>query len=375
MKSSHFLGWIPARPPCRPRRPGGFTLVEILTATAIMSLIVSLVMTILTQVVSAWNRSSDDLQMSSLASSVFQQVSQDLETAIFRSDGNQWMSLTSEVPQGSPVSDASVSRLIFYTSTPLRQTNDSGTPGAEGNPIPGDICAVEYRVTYSDPFGNDASTSKTFQLHRVAVDPASTFVGVGGQPLMGIGQGHGATAPYLWKAFDNLIDSGGNNPVKSQVQMGQGKSLNIEVSGSGSINSLLADNCAQFNVFLYFYGYSTKPPDGPGPAIQPYPETAYGQITPAAYYYGGAAQSNGSPVSNSSGYLDTYNNPANAPSPPVYFVAMAYADITVTFLTDDGVAQLQQFQGSTPEGFNWQQFVQQYGKTFTQRVRFYNKPR
>ena len=369
MKLSRPFGWNAARPTRLPRARGGFTLVEILTATAIMSLIVSLVMTILTQVMAAWDRSSDDLQASSNASSVFQLLSQDLETAIFRNDGNQWLSLTSEVPQSFPISTASQSRLIFYTTSPLRQTKDDGTPGVAGNPIPGDISAIEYRIIYADPFGNDASTQKSLQLHRVIVDPGSTFTGVSGHPMMGIGQHTGAAATTLPQAFDSLIDSS-TSPVKSQVSMGQGKSLNISVYGASNLNSMFFDNVAQFNVFLYFYGYDAGKP-GAAPTIQTYPQTAYRNITPPKYFYGGAPQVNGASTPNSVGYLDTYSTGSPEPS----FLALAYADITITFLTDDGVAILQQFNGSTPQGFSWPQFLQQYGKTFTQRVRFYNKPR
>jgi hypothetical protein len=261
-----------------------------------------------------------------------------------------------------------MSRLIFYTSSQLRQTKDSGTSGAAGNPIPGDISLVEYRVTYADPFGNQDSTQKEFQLHRVIVDPASTFTGVNSKPLMGIGHNNSAASPFLWQAFDNLIDSS-TSSVKSQVPTSQGKSLNIDVYGASTTASMLEENVAQFNVFLYFYGHDVSSLSAP--AIQVYPMSVYRTISPAAYYYGGAQQAAGSIVPNSVGYLDTYSTGA----PPPTFIAFAYADITITFLTGDGVALLQSFGGAMPEGFNWPQFVQQYGKTYTQRVRFYNKPR
>jgi hypothetical protein len=298
-------------------------------------------------------------------------MSQDLETAIFRTDGNQWLSLTTEAPQGSPITSANMSRLIFYTSTPLRQVKDDGTAGAAGNPIPGDICAVEYRVTYADPFGVASSTQKTFQLHRVVVDPASTFIGVAGKSLMGIGNNPGPPAPpfaFLTQAFDTLVDKA-SGPVHSQVAMSQGENLNVSVYGSGTPNSMLADNVAQFNVFLYFYGYNAAAA-GAAPAMQAYPQTKFNNISPAAYYYGGGPQGGGTPVLSTGGYLDTYTNAAIPPT----FVALAYADVTVTFLTDDGVAILQQYGDTTADGINWAQFLQQYGKTYTQRIRFYNKP-
>ncbi len=241
-----------------------------------------------------------------------------------------------------------MTRLIFYTSAQLHQTKDNGTPGAAGNPIPGDICAVEYRVTYADPFGNAASTQKTFQLHRVVVDPATTFLGVSGhQPLMGIGEGGKTSYTSLAQAFDSQVDLSAG-AVPSQIPMGSGQALNTSIYGSNTTASMIEDNVVQFNVFLYFYGYNAAGVAN-APAIQAYPETTFSIINPPAYYYGGGPQAGGAPVPNTGGYLDSYTTPA-AGKPT--FVAMAYADVTVTFLTDDGAIELQQFNGSLPQGFN-----------------------
>jgi len=324
-----------------------------------MSLIVSLVMTVLTQVMSAWDRSSDDLELSA--------------KAIFRSDGSQWLSLTTEVPQDCPVSSANMTRLVFYSNPELRQTKDNAQGGSSGNIIPGDVCAVEYRVTFADPFGNADSTSKTFQLHRVVVDPATTFLGINGQPLMGISRSSGGL-PTLEKTFDALVDKS-IVPVESQVQLSQGKALNISVYGAGTTNSMLMDNVAQFKVFLYFYGgVPPNPNTGAAstgaPAIQVYPMTQYTAIDPPQYYYGGASFGGGP----TNGYLDTEVFPSPDPSKP-NFIALAYADVTITLLNQDGVAYIQSLNGQAPPDFNWQNFLQQFGKTYTHRIRFNNKPR
>ncbi len=338
-----------------------------MTATAIMTLMVALVMTILTQILTAWGNSSDDMKLGSLARGVFELVSADLQTAIFRNDGNQWLSLTTETPQDSPSPAITESRLIFYTTTPLRQSKDAGTPGAAGNPIYGDICAVEYRVVFEDPFGNSSSTAKTFSLHRVVVDASSTFSGVNGKALMGIGVGGKGSDPTLWQTFDNVVDKS-SGPVANTIVAANGKSLNVNLYGAHTTSSTLLDNVAQFTVFLYYYGYNGAT-TGRAPSIQAYPMT-----TPrisSQYYYGGGPKVNGAPTPNSPGFLDTFTDANN---PPV-FQGLAYADISITILTDDGVALLQQSGNALPEGESWNQFVQQFGKTYTQRVRFYNKPR
>ncbi len=367
---------MPFRLPCvlpsarRSRPPGGrrgFTLIEILTATAIMSLIVTLVVSVLTQVLSAWGESSDDLTFGGYARSIFDLMAADLQTAIFRSDGSQWLSLTTEVPQGSPSPIANESRLIFYTTSPLHQSKDAGTSGTPGNPIYGDVCAVEYRVVYDDPFENSSSTAKTFSLHRVVVDPASTFYGINGKPMMGIAVNGAGADNTLWQTFDDLVDKT-TGSVTNTVPTSQNKSLNINIYGAHTTGSTMRDNIAQFTVFLYYYGYNGTNA-GRAPAVQAYPMTTPRVAT--SYYFGGGPSNNGTPVANTAGFLDTFTDPNN---PPV-FQGLAYADISITFLTDDGVAQMQSFQGTLPQGVSWNEFLQQYGKTYTQRVRFYNKPR
>jgi len=368
--------------PCIRRQSKGFTLVEILTATAIMSLIISLVMVILTQVMSAWNRSTDNLTFSTNARSIFDTMAQDMQGMILRSDGNQWLSLTTDnPPTGASIPTAADSRLIFFTSTPMHQYKDNSDPGSVGHSIAGDICCVEYRVVYADPFGTQptpgsGTTTNTFSLHRVVIDPVSTFYGVGGVSLMGL---NNTTHPTkLTDAFDAAIDlpTTALIPTTNQTPIvgipygsSQGpEALNVPVYGAYSISNTLLDNVAQFTVFFYL---NCQDPNNPIP-IQPYPQdsitlniqTASKPESTVIYYGGQIAPS--SPSSNA-GYLDGVTNA------PV-FLSLAYADITLTILTDDGVAVLQQGKGALPQNMTWPQFLQRFGKTFTQRVPILVKP-
>jgi len=375
--SRHTPARVPAIRPQQSVRPAmpGFTLVEILTATAIMSLMISLVMVILNQVMSAWNRSTDNLTFSTNARFVFDTITQDLQGCILRSDGNQWLSLTTDnPPTGANIPAAAESRLIFFTSTPMHQTKDNANPGGVGKSIAGDICCVEYRVVYADPFGTPpapgtGTTTSTFSLHRVVVDPVSTFYGISGVPIMGLNYNTHPT--NLADAFNSNIDlaSGATTPINNAtppVAIPYGGStgpspLQIPVYGAYSISNTLLDNVAQFSVFLYFTGQDAS---GALP-VQTYPQTTLNHTTPPAIYYGGAAT-----PTKAAGYLDGMIDPK---SPPV-FLSLAYADITITILTDDGVSALQQGNGALPQNMTWQQFLQQFGKTFTQRVPLLVKP-
>jgi len=368
---------VPARisPPhrpraVRPRRRRGFTLVEILTATAIMALLVSLVMTVINQVLQAWDRSSDDLAIGGLARSALDEISQDLQQAVFRADGTQWFSATNEETPDSPVHGVTNTRLIFFSNANLHQTKDDPTGGKPGHPIYGDICAIEYRVTFGDPFDNPNSLQKTFSLHRVIVDPLSTFYGVNGKPILGITAG----PPPVGKGdladnFDDVIDAS-RNPVTSAIQGNLGTNLRITIDGSFLSGSILLDNVARFNVFLYYYGTNPSPP----PASEVFPENVPNSPTPPNYYYGGWARTGaGAPTPNQPNYLDLISPSTGGGSSPT-FIRFAYADITLCVLTDDGVVKLNGFNGSLPQGMTWDSFLQTYGKTYTQRIRFFNSP-
>jgi hypothetical protein len=352
-------------------------LVEVLTATAIMSLLVSLVMVILTQVMTAWNSSSEELTFSMNAHAVFDIMAQDLQGCILRSDGNQWLSLTTDFPPtGSAIPALQDSRFIFFTSTPKHLSKDFAPQGGVGKEIAGDICAVEYRVTYADPFGATAtpgssSTSKTFSLHRVVVDPASTFYGVNNVPIMGLNSATNPSYPGLKASFDTAIDlpastSSSSTPLTSQTPMpvaipyggSQGPSaLTVPIYGAYSTANRLLDNVGQFTVFLYFTGLNPAPAEVQ--TIQTYPQTAVNKSDPPAIYYGG------SPTPTiAGGYLDALNDTKN---PPV-FLSLAYADITLSILTDDGIAYLQQNNGAVPQGFTWPKFLQKFSRTYTERV-------
>ncbi len=336
----------------------GFTLVEILTATAIMALLVSLVMTILSQVVMAWNRSSDELDIGGKARTTLDLLAADLQTAIFHKDGTQWLSATEEQTPNSPVNGVKNTRLIFFTSTLVHQSKDSSSGGGkQAQPLYGDICAVEYRVVYADPFGNADSTEKTFSLHRVVIDPASTFYGVNTSPIMGVYNGSNRTKNTLEDNFDAVVDIN-DKPVKNQMIGNLGKNLQVSIYGSLAPESILLDNVARFNVFLYYYGPNTA---NPPPTVQLYPQTYPDNMIPAKYYFGGIQRNSTGKVKS---YLDTQPT----------FTRLAFADITMTVLKDDGVTLLNQFNGSMPQNMTWEDFLNRYGVTFTERVQFFNSP-
>jgi prepilin-type N-terminal cleavage/methylation domain-containing protein len=353
--------------PFRARRRRGFTLVEILTATAIMALIISLVMTILTQVMSAWNLSTDQLTLSSESSEILNLMSQDLQGAVFKRDGNQWLYVGYEQP--APLVPSAVdSRLIFFAPTPLRATKPD-QQGTTTNPltVPGDLCAIEYRVEYADPFNVASIPQKVFSLHRVVIDPSTTFIGDGtNAPLLGLCTGNPVSgSKLLTDIFDNTFDSQ-NTTVKAPMTGAYSGNF-MDIYGAQTTQSSLGlDNIAQFTVMLYYNGYSasTTSPIQIWPAYSTY--TATQPTPPPGQWYAFGGEGTGATKSGDPKFL--------ANSTASTFLSLAYADITLSLFTDEGLQIFESYNGSLPQDLNWNSFVQQYTKTFTRRVYFENQP-
>jgi type II secretory pathway pseudopilin PulG len=67
----------------------GFTIIELLVAVGVTTLLVALMLTIVTNILSGWNRSSGALSGGSQARLVLDQLSQDLQSTVMRRDGEQ----------------------------------------------------------------------------------------------------------------------------------------------------------------------------------------------------------------------------------------------------------------------------------------------
>ena len=68
-----------------------FTLIEIMVATVIMVVLVGLVIQITSEVLKVWSRSSGKLAANAEARIALDLITQDLETAVFRNNGQQWL--------------------------------------------------------------------------------------------------------------------------------------------------------------------------------------------------------------------------------------------------------------------------------------------
>lgn len=71
-----------------------FTIIELLVAVAVTALLVSLMLTIVVNVLGGWNRSSGTLSSGNQARTVMDALTSDLQSAILRRDSNVWLVAT-----------------------------------------------------------------------------------------------------------------------------------------------------------------------------------------------------------------------------------------------------------------------------------------
>ena len=107
-----------------------------MVATVIMVVLVGLVIQITSEVLKVWSRSSGKLAANAEARIAMDMITQDLETAVFRNNGQQWLRV--EAPLSSRVADytGKLYGLKLFSPALDRPTG------------PGDICAIGYRLSY-----------------------------------------------------------------------------------------------------------------------------------------------------------------------------------------------------------------------------------
>jgi prepilin-type N-terminal cleavage/methylation domain-containing protein len=99
-------------------RRRGFTLVELVVATGITVVLAAMLLSASGNILSAWNRSRGKLVTSNQAKLGLDQLADDLESLVLRSDGNAWFAATvTDLQTGT--GDAAISDAVYTTSKPM----------------------------------------------------------------------------------------------------------------------------------------------------------------------------------------------------------------------------------------------------------------
>ena len=117
------------------KRRSAFTLIEIMVATVVMIVLTGLVIQITGEVLKVWNRSSGKLSANAEARIALDLLTQDLETAVFRNNEQQWLRVEAPVDPGGNYTNQTVALKLFSPALDRHKFEADGV-----TPTPGDIC-------------------------------------------------------------------------------------------------------------------------------------------------------------------------------------------------------------------------------------------
>lgn len=162
-----------------PQRPNkiqaGFTLVELLVAMAITTVIVTVLVSITSLAMETWNRSRSELRAARQAKALVDGMANDFEALVTRrSNLNEWLSAVSTPVPNAPAGTPNATKLIFFTAATDRYNGNIGLTTASPPDLGGDVSCVAYLLDYRDPISS-GTTYKTFVMNRSLVDPNNTF--------------------------------------------------------------------------------------------------------------------------------------------------------------------------------------------------------
>lgn len=178
------------------RKGRGFTLIELITAMVITSLLVLVIMQLTNQAIDLWNTVREDVSTSSRSRAALQTMAMDLQSFQLRTGDNkyEWMTASRDnAPKGAPKGLAipQSARFVFFACAPDRNPAVSNTKSLRLNyrearahnlDTQGDVNAICYSLKYHDQILNlpgsssgDSGTFPLFSLYRNVVPPREAY--------------------------------------------------------------------------------------------------------------------------------------------------------------------------------------------------------
>lgn len=158
----------------------GFTLMELMVAMAITTIIVTVLVSITSIALDTWNRSRAEIRASRQAKGMLDVMARDFEALVTRrGNANEWLSAAAETPTSSGnLQSTNAAKLIFFTSATDRYNGEIG----QATDLGGDVSCVAYQLDYRDPIDSGGPRFETFVLSRLLKDPKDTFENLLGKP-------------------------------------------------------------------------------------------------------------------------------------------------------------------------------------------------
>ncbi len=153
----------------------GFTLMELMVAMVITTIIVTVLVSITSIAMDTWNRSRAELRAARQAKAMVDTMARDLEALVSRSANDfEWLAASRQDVQGDtpPLEGSNAAELVFFTSATDRYNGEIGPENDEDKG--GDVSCVAYSLDYRDPL-DDGGNFPTYVLNRLLVNPDTSF--------------------------------------------------------------------------------------------------------------------------------------------------------------------------------------------------------
>ena len=150
------------------RRGKGFTLVELLVAMGVTTLILTLLVSITGVALDGWRISRNKVRSAQQAEAAIEQLSRDFESLVIRKGNSfEWL-YAGGVEDANTRQGGQGAQLAFFTAATDRYNGDlSGGLG--------DVCGVGYRLVYKNPVSNADDEFSVYGLYRELVNPDEAF--------------------------------------------------------------------------------------------------------------------------------------------------------------------------------------------------------
>lgn len=220
----------------------GFTLVELMAATAIMIILVMFVTNIAVNMLRAYDKTISTLSTNADSGMLLDPMQDDLLSASMPDDGNYWFEVRYEADVDN-LEKYSVPEFMFFSRPQDRIRRER----ASKELLHGDLCAVSYKIAHKSPFGSKTSSNTgnlVYGFYRAVLNAEDTFRSA--IPYI-IGQ-KGETASNcipskFWKSGEQIEDPSDN------------KKYNAD-SWRSEMQNFLVDGIVDFSVFFWFDDFS-----------------------------------------------------------------------------------------------------------------------
>ena len=221
----------------------GFTLIELMAATAIMIVLVMFVTNIVVNMMRIYDKTIATLSTHADSAMVLDPVQDDLRAAFMPQDGNYWFEVRYDTGAVDNIKKASAPEFYFFSHPQDRVRRESSSTDT----LPGDLCTISYKISHASPFGSKYSSSAgnlVYGFYRAVLNSSDTFNTAIPYVIGQKGTTDSSCIPSkFWKGSDQITD-----PSDSQSYSAS--------SWRTEMQNFLIDGIVDFSVFFWFDDFS-----------------------------------------------------------------------------------------------------------------------